>query len=275
MFLWVELDFFCLECNVVSSNELWDVNGFGVTLDSLYIEAQGYVPVLLENLRGMFCSGASWPLGCHQILLKTWKVPQVQSVSLQRHWHATDYATRESSSPHNFTATSQGNSTFTRLLCAWDSLGKNTGIGFHALLQGIFPTHLLQGIFPTHGWKPGLLQCRKSLLRPFFKTPWHGSCARKQIEPPLVIQTYSWGPLALSNHKPPLFSYQLVYLFIWSIGLPKKFIQIFLYDENTEWTFWPTRYVLLTVMMAFSGSTVVKNPPADSGTKETRVWSLG
>ena len=162
----------------MSSSEFWDVCGFGVTLGSLYIEAQGYVPVLLENLHGMFCSGASWPLGCHQILLKTWKVPQVQSVSLQSHWQAMDYATRESSSPHNFTATSQGNSTFTRLLCAWDSLGKNTGIGFHALLQGIFP---------THGWKPGLLQCKKSLLRPFFKNPWHGSCARKQIEPPLVI----------------------------------------------------------------------------------------
>ena len=28
----------------------------------------------------------------------------------------------------------------TRLLCPWDSLGKNTGLGCHALLQGIFPT---------------------------------------------------------------------------------------------------------------------------------------
>ena len=32
-------------------------------LGSLYIEAQGYVPVLLENLRGMSCSGTCWPLG--------------------------------------------------------------------------------------------------------------------------------------------------------------------------------------------------------------------
>ena len=60
---WVELDFFSLECNEVSCNELWDVNGFGVTLGSLYIEAQGYVAVLLENLRGMSCSGTCWPLG--------------------------------------------------------------------------------------------------------------------------------------------------------------------------------------------------------------------
>ena len=28
----------------------------------------------------------------------------------------------------------------TRLLCTWDSPGKNTGVGCHALLQGIFPT---------------------------------------------------------------------------------------------------------------------------------------
>ena len=47
----------------MSSNELGDVNGFGVTLSSQYIEAQGYVLVLLENLRGMYCSGTCWPLG--------------------------------------------------------------------------------------------------------------------------------------------------------------------------------------------------------------------
>ena len=34
-----------------------------VGLECLYIEAQGYVPVLLENLHGMSCSGTCWPLG--------------------------------------------------------------------------------------------------------------------------------------------------------------------------------------------------------------------
>ena len=29
-----------------------------------------------------------------------------------------------------------------RLLCPWDSPGKNTGVGCHALLQGIFLTQL-------------------------------------------------------------------------------------------------------------------------------------
>ena len=34
----------------------------------------------------------------------------------------------------------------TRLLCPWDSPGKNTGLGCHALLQGILP---------TQGWNQG------------------------------------------------------------------------------------------------------------------------
>ena len=62
VFLWVELYFFSLECIEVSSNEFGDVYGFVATLGSLYIGAQGCVFVLLENLRGMSCSGACWPL---------------------------------------------------------------------------------------------------------------------------------------------------------------------------------------------------------------------
>ena len=42
----------------------------------------------------------------------------------------------------------------TRLLCPWDFPGKNTGVGCHSLLQGIF---LIQRS------KPGLLHCRQIL----------------------------------------------------------------------------------------------------------------
>ena len=42
----------------------------------------------------------------------------------------------------------------TRLLCPWDSPGKKTRVGCHALLQGIFP---------TQGSNPGLLHCRQIL----------------------------------------------------------------------------------------------------------------
>ena len=41
-----------------------------------------------------------------------------------------------------------------RLLCPWNSLGKNTGVICHALLQGIFP---------TQGSNPSLLHCRQVL----------------------------------------------------------------------------------------------------------------
>ena len=36
---------------------------FGVTLGSLYVDAQGYVLALLENLHGMSCSETYWLLG--------------------------------------------------------------------------------------------------------------------------------------------------------------------------------------------------------------------
>ena len=35
----------------------------GVTLGSLYVDIQVYVPALLKNLHDMSCSGASWLLG--------------------------------------------------------------------------------------------------------------------------------------------------------------------------------------------------------------------
>ena len=41
-----------------------------------------------------------------------------------------------------------------RLPCPWDSLGKSSGVGFHALFQGIFL---------THGLNLGLLHCRQIL----------------------------------------------------------------------------------------------------------------
>ena len=42
----------------------------------------------------------------------------------------------------------------TRLLCPWNSPGKNTGVDSHSLLQGMFPTQQLN---------PGLLHCRQIL----------------------------------------------------------------------------------------------------------------
>ena len=49
VFLWVELDLFSLEYNEVSSSEFLGVYGFGITLGSLYFNAQCCIPALLEN----------------------------------------------------------------------------------------------------------------------------------------------------------------------------------------------------------------------------------
>ena len=45
-----------------------------------------------------------------------------------------------------------------RLLCPWDFPGRNTGVGYHSLLQGIFPTQGLNLGFPRllH-WQAGSL----------------------------------------------------------------------------------------------------------------------
>ena len=45
---------------------------------------------------------------------------------------------------------------YSRLLCPWNSPDKNTGVGCHALFQGIFP---------TQGSNLGLLHCRQILYR--------------------------------------------------------------------------------------------------------------
>ena len=61
VFWWVELDLFSLECNEVSS-VIFGVS-MGLTLGSLYFNAQGCVPALLENQHGMSCSGTFWLVG--------------------------------------------------------------------------------------------------------------------------------------------------------------------------------------------------------------------
>ena len=63
MFWWVELHLFSLQSNEVSSSEFWGVYGFGMALRSLYFNAQGCAPALLENQHGMSCFGTCWLLG--------------------------------------------------------------------------------------------------------------------------------------------------------------------------------------------------------------------
>ena len=76
-----------------------------------------------------------------------------------------------------------------RLLCLWDSPGKNTGVGCHALLQGIFP---------TQGLNSGLQYCRQFSHSVVSKSlqP-HGLAA---CQASLSI-TNSWGLFKLKSNK--------------------------------------------------------------------------
>ena len=50
----------------------------------------------------------------------------------------------------------------TRLLCPWDSVGKNTGVGCHSLLQEIFLTHGLNAGLLHCTWNLYCLSCQRS-----------------------------------------------------------------------------------------------------------------
>ena len=88
----------------------------------------------------------------------------------------------------------------TRLLCPWDSPGKNTGAGCHFLLQGIFP---------THGPNLGLLHCRQNL---YCLSHWGSPCSNRVVinwHVPCSKSTYFFLP---SLH--PMDSYPFICLVI-------------------------------------------------------------
>ena len=45
-----------------------------MTLGSLYVDAQGYVPALLENQNGMSCTGTCWLLGGAWFSVQVWRL---------------------------------------------------------------------------------------------------------------------------------------------------------------------------------------------------------
>ena len=73
-----------------------------------------------------------------------------------------------------------------QLLCSRDSPGKNTGVGCHALLQGIFP---IQGL------NPGLLHCRRILYHlSHQESPWNHNYD-SHTGTIVVVQSLSQVPL--------------------------------------------------------------------------------
>ena len=76
----------------------------------------------------------------------------------------------------------------TRLLCPWDSPGNNTGIGGHALLQGIFP---------TQGSNPRLPHCGQI----FYHLSHQGNPTTKEVQ-----------EIYLSSNNPKVLSLPLPYI---------------------------------------------------------------
>ena len=137
-----------------------------------------------------------------------------------------------------------------RLLCPWNFPGKNTGVGHHFLLQGIFP---------THGSNTGLLHCRQILYRL--------SCQRspkipqnRNLYPCLSLCSFVTLMIATTSRaaqiQSPFFWKSLscfilpsssrceIIVFIY-IGLTKKFVWVFMYHvmQKKKWTFCPTQYM--------------------------------
>ena len=87
-----------------------------------------------------------------------------------------------------------------KFLCPWDSPGKNTGVGCHALLQGIFS---------IQGWNP----CLWHLL--------HWQAGSLTLVPP-------GKPMALAEKKPKHYTQHLITQYLCSL--------LYLQNENMAFT---------------------------------------
>ena len=80
-----------------------------------------------------------------------------------------------------------------RLLCSWDSPGKNVGVGCHFLFQGIFP---------NHGWTRVSCIDRRVLYVCYCKESFREWFEVNPESNQLCLPTY-FSPLLSSPHEPP------------------------------------------------------------------------
>ena len=87
-------------------------------------------------------------------------------------------------------------------VCPWNSPGKNTGVGRHALLQRIFA---------TQGWNPGLPHCRQILYQMSPYREAHQSCIYMSISQflppcPQLLTSVTQGQLQGEKYSCEIFS---------------------------------------------------------------------
>ena len=90
----------------------------------------------------------------------------------------------------------------TRLLCPWDSPGKNNGVVCHILLQGIFPTQGLKLLLPHCRWTFTVwaTAAAKALQScPTLCDPIDGSPPGSPVPGTLQARTLEWVAISFSN----------------------------------------------------------------------------
>ena len=93
--------------------------------------------IFLEKRKGFFCNIRG--LDETKYTFANWTSVAIHSVSVPLGFRTCCacvpgyFSVSDSLGPHGLWPA--------RLLCPWDIPGKNTGVGCHSLLQGIFPTH--------------------------------------------------------------------------------------------------------------------------------------
>ena len=137
----------------------------------------------------------------------------------------------------------------TGLLCPWDSSGRNTGVGCHALIQGIFL---------TQGSNPPLLRF----------------CIGRKI-------LYHSCHLGSSSSRIFFIKWDFMCSLINMMDLKRSLLKRSLltpWDGNHD-VFHGTRsfaknnFKTVALNLGFSGCSVIRNLPARQNLQETRVWS--
>ena len=85
----------------------------------------------------------------------------------------------------------------TRLLCPWDSPGKNTGVGCHALLQGTFPTQKSNWGLPHCTWILYRLSQESPKILEWVAYPFPGELPNPGTEPESLSNSASQALLGL------------------------------------------------------------------------------
>ena len=116
-----------------------------------------------------------------------------------------------------------------RLLCPWDSPGKNTGVGCHALFQGIFPTQGLNTclLCLLHWQESSLPQCHLGRLTENIKNPPRSYLFSQEWPDEMYLLLYQELLYCKSSSPESLNTFKTILLGIQLSALMKSFFTVF------------------------------------------------